>query len=78
MSLPKTKVQTLTGSQVALAGGDTNGVILINSTNAALSFVVNGGDVASLASGQGIELPVNNTSQITVSGSGSISYIINN
>jgi hypothetical protein len=78
MAIPKSKVQTLTGSQVALAGGDTNGIILINSTAVALSFVVNGGDVASLLSGQGIELPVNNTSQVTVSGTGNLSYIINN
>lgn len=73
----KTKIQTLTGSQVALAGGSTNGLTLINSTAVNLSFVVNSGDIATLLSGQGIELDVNNTSQVTVSGTGSISYLIN-
>jgi hypothetical protein len=70
------KVQTLTGSQVALTAFGTNGLILINSTAVALSFVVNGGDVASLPSGQGVELDVNNANQITVSGTGSVSYIV--
>lgn len=73
----KTKIQTLTGSQVALSGGSTNGLTLINSTSVNLSFVVNSGDIATLLSGQGIELDVNNTSQVTVSGTGSISYLIN-
>jgi ethanolamine ammonia-lyase large subunit len=70
------KIQTLTGSQVALTAFGTNGLILINSTAVALSFVANGGDVASLPSGQGVELDVNNANQITVSGTGSVSYIV--
>lgn len=73
----QTKVQTLTGSQVALTAAETNGLTLINSTTANLSFVANGGDVATLLSGQGIELDVNNASQVTVSGTGSVSYILN-
>lgn len=73
----QTKTQVLTGSQAALAGGSTNGLTLINSTTANLSFVVNGGDVATLISGQGILLDVNNTSQVTVSGTGTVSYLIN-
>lgn len=73
----QTKTQTLTGSQVALTGGTTNGLTLINSTTANLSFVVNSGDTATLLSGQGIELDVNNANQVTVSGTGTISYIIN-
>lgn len=73
----QTKTQTLTGSQVALTGGVTNGLTLINSTTANLSFVVNSGDTATLLSGQGIELDVNNANQVTVSGAGTISYIIN-
>jgi hypothetical protein len=39
--------------------------------------VVNGGDTATLLSGQGIELDVNNASQVTVSGTGTVSYIVN-
>lgn len=73
----QTKTQTLTGSQVALTGGVTNGLTLINSTTANLSFVVNSGDTATLLSGQGIELDVNTSNQVTVSGTGTISYIIN-
>lgn len=73
----QTKTQTLTGSQVALTGGVTNGLTLINSTTANLSFIVNSGDIATLLSGQGIELDVNNSNQVTVSGTGTISYIIN-
>lgn len=73
----QTKTQVLTGSQVSLAGGSTNGLTLINSTTANLSFVANGGDVATLISGQGILLDVNNTSQVTVSGTGTVSYLIN-
>ena len=73
----QTKTQTLTGSQVALTATSTNGLTLINSTAASLSFVVNGGDTATLLSGQGIELDVNNASQVTVSGTGTVSYIIN-
>lgn len=70
------KIQSLTGSQVALTAFATNGIILINSTAVALSFVANGGDVASLPSGQGVELDVNNANQVTVSGTGSVSYIV--
>lgn len=71
------KTQVLTGSQVALATASTNGLTLINSTAASLSFVVNGGDTATLLVGQGIELDVNNANQVTVSGTGSITYVIN-
>jgi hypothetical protein len=73
----QTKAQVLTGSQVALTALPTNGLTLINSTTANLSFVVNGGDTATLLSGQGIELDVNNASQVTVSGTGTVSYIVN-
>lgn len=70
------KIQTLTGSQAALASVNTFGLILINSTSVALSFVCNGGDIASLSAGQGVELDVNNSNQVTVSGTGTVSYII--
>jgi hypothetical protein len=69
--------QTLTGSQVALATDITNGLTLINSTAANLSFVVNGGAVCVLLPGQGIPLDVNNGNQVTVSGTGTVSYLIN-
>jgi hypothetical protein len=69
--------QTLTGSQVALTSEATNGLTLINSTAANLSFVVNGGAVCTLLTGQGVPLDVNNANQITVSGTGTISYLIN-
>jgi hypothetical protein len=69
--------QTLTGSQVALAADITNGLTLINSTTSNLSFVVNGGAVCTLLSGQGVPLDVNNANQVTVSGTGTISYLIN-
>jgi hypothetical protein len=73
----QTKAQVLTGSQAALTALATNGLTLINSTTANLSFVVNGGDTATLLSGQGIELDVNNANQVTVSGTGTVSYIVN-
>ena len=69
--------QTLTGSQAALASEATNGLTLINSTAANLSFVVNAGAVCTLLPGQGIPLDVNNGNQVTVSGTGTVSYLIN-
>jgi hypothetical protein len=71
------KTQVLTGSQVALTAASTNGLALINSTSANLSFVVNGGDTATLLAGQMLPLDVNNANKVTVSGTGTISYIIN-
>jgi hypothetical protein len=72
-----TKTQTLTGSQVALTAQSTNGLALINSTSANLSFVVNGGDTATLLSGQMLPLDVSNANKVTVSGTGVVSYIVN-
>ena len=73
----QSKTQVLTGSQVALPNKSTNGVHLFNSTAVALNFVVNGGDTATLLASQEVKLDVNNSNQITVSGTGTLTYFIN-
>lgn len=61
---------SLTGSSTALSAVNCKGVTLLS----ACTIVVNGG--ASMAVGPGLNIPCNSTSEIAVSGSGTLNYLI--
>jgi hypothetical protein len=78
MAKPYSKSQSLTGSYVALEGGYTSGITLINNSGVAVNYKLNDGDAIVLANGSPIYIPeVVDTSEVKISAaSGSLGYIV--
>lgn len=77
MPTPKSKLQALSGTLTALDGGYTAGILLINNTSAAINYTLGGGDTIQLGANTPIYHPeVANTSELTVSGSGNLHYVL--
>jgi len=77
MPTPISKSQVLSGTLTVLGGGYTSGIMLINNTSAAISYTIGGGDTIQLGANTPIYHPeVTDSSQITVSGSGNIHYVL--
>ncbi len=78
MAKPYSKAQNLTATMVALGGGYTAGICLINNSGASMSYKLNDGDTITLANGNSIYHPeVENTSEVKVSAaSGACHYVI--
>ena len=77
MAAPKSKLQTLSGTLTALGGGYTAGICLINNTSAAINYTLGGGDTIQLGANSTIYHPeVADTSELTVSGSGNLHYVL--
>jgi len=67
---------TLTGALIPLSAEKCIGVTIINTTGANVFFSVNNTASVTLLDKAGVSLDVSNTEQVSVSGTGTLSYIV--